>query len=193
MNYPYRHKSLTGLAAAMLVCGLVAGCATSGASGFSDATLAGDPDAMWAEGQEKSRKGERLISKGESRMAEGRRQIRNGEAKIRDGSERAAKSRSEYENAVASAGAAKTPNVVTDEAKRLKAIGKRWEDALDTVRAGNLLVENGNKNIETGRAEVRQGRILIESGSILMRNSDRTRRGDALLPIIIRPGPTSEL
>ena len=192
MGYSIRTRAYAYAAAAMMVLWFVAGCATVNATKLSDAALSGDPDAMWSEGQETARKGERKIKKGEERMADGRRQIRDGEAKIREGSERVAKSRRDYENAVASAGDARTPNVVTDEAKRLKAIGKRWEDALDTIRAGNLLVENGNKSIETGRAEVREGRLMIESGSILMRNSERTRRGDELLPIINKLGSTSE-
>lgn len=192
MGYSVRARAYANVAGAILVLALVAGCATSSAPKLSDAALSGDPDAMWTEGQDLARKGERKMKKGEERMADGLRQIRNGEAKIRDGSERVAKSRRDYENAVASAGDAKTPKVVSDEAKRLKAIGKRWEDALDTIRAGNLLVENGNKNIETGRAEVREGRLMIESGSILMRNSERTRRGDELLPIINKLGSTSE-
>ena len=192
MDYSIRTRAYVHVAAALLVLWLVGGCETTNATKLSDAALSGDPDAMWSEGQELARKGERKINKGEERMADGRRQVRDGEAKIRDGNERVTKSRRDYESAVASAGGAKTPRVVTDEAKRLKAIGKRWEDALDTIRAGNLLVENGNKNIETGRAEVREGRLMIESGSMLMRNSERTRRGDELLPIINRSGSTSE-
>lgn len=192
MGCSIRTTAYVRVAAAMLVLWLAAGCATSNATKLSDAALSGDPDAMWSEGQELARKGERKIKKGEERMADGRRQIRDGEAKIQDGSERVAESRRYYENAVASAGDAKTPKVVADEAKRLKSIGKRWEDALDTIRAGNLLVENGNKSIETGRAEVREGRLMIESGSPLMRNSERTRRGDELPPIINKLGSTSE-
>lgn len=192
MNHAIKPRIFAGSTTMMFLVALVAGCAAGGTSTLSDAALSGDPDAMWTEGQDLARKGERKVEKGEQRMADGRRQIRNGEARIRDGSERVAKSRRDYENAVASAGDAKTPKVVSDEAKRLKAIGKRWEDALDTIRAGNLLVENGNKNIETGRTEVREGRLMIESGSILMRNSERTRRGDELLPIINRLGSTSE-
>lgn len=192
MNDTIQTGTLARLAATTFLAVLVASCATAGTSTLSDAALSGDPDAMWTEGQDLARKGERKVEKGEQRMADGRQQIRDGEAKIRDGSERVAKSRRDYENAVASAGDARTPKVVSDEAKRLKAIGKRWEDALDTIRAGNLLVENGNKSIETGRAEVREGRLMIESGSILMRNSERTRRGDELLPIINRLGSTSE-
>jgi len=192
MGYSIRARAYANVAGAILVLALVAGCATSTTTTLSDAALSGDPDAMWAEGKDLARKGERLIRTGNDRIADARAQIRKGEDKIRDGSERLSKSRSDYESAVASAGDAKTPNVVTDEAKRLKAIGKRWEDALETIRAGNLLVENGNKNIDTGRAEIREGRTLTESGSILMRNSERSRRGDDLLPMINKLGSTSE-
>ncbi|MBT8102458.1 MAG: hypothetical protein KJO95_05775 [Gammaproteobacteria bacterium] len=175
-----------------LLLALASGCAASPATKLSDAALSGDPDAMWAEGQELARKGERLVKKGEQRMENARSQIRDGESKIRKGNELVAKSRLDYENAVASAGDARTPKVVEDEAKRLKTIGKRWEKALDMIRAGNELVEKGNKNIETGRSEVREGRFLIEKGSMMMRNSERSRRGDELLPIILRGGSTSE-
>lgn len=178
--------------ASLMLSLLLAGCATPGTPTLNDAALSGDPDAMWAEGQDLARNGERMIRRGEQRMADGRRQIREGEARIRDGSARVENSRREYENAVAGAGDTTTSTVAADEAKRLKAIGRRWEEALDTIRAGNLLVEKGNKDIEAGRAEVRDGRLMIESGSILMRNSERTRRGDELLPIINRLGSTSE-
>jgi hypothetical protein len=192
MNKPIQTKELGHVAALVLCMCLIAGCAAPGGSKLSDAALSGDPDAMWVEGQELARIGERLIKKGEARMADARRQIRDGEAKIREGSEGVLKSRREYENVVNDAGDARTPKDVAKEAKTLKSIGKRWEAALDTIRAGNLLLENGNKNIENGRAEVREGRINIETGSILMRNSERSRRGDELLPMIHRLEPTSE-
>ena len=192
MNYSSWIRTVAQLVALTTSLCLVAGCATSSATNLSDAALSGDPDAMWVEGQELARIGERLIKKGEARMADARRQIRDGEAKIREGSEGVLKSRREYENVVNDAGDARTPKDVAKEAKTLKSIGKRWEAALDTIRAGNLLLENGNKNIENGRAEVREGRIKIETGSILMRNSERSRRGDELLPMIHRLEPTSE-
>ncbi len=192
MNYSSWIRTVAQLVALTTSLCLVAGCATSSATNLSDAALSGDPDAMWAEGQELARKGERLIKKGEARMADARRQMRDGEAKIRTGSQGVVKSRGEYESVVNDAGDARTPKVVAEEAKALKAIGKRWEAALDTIREGNLLVENGNKNMETGRAEVREGRLMIETGSILMRNSERSRRGDELLPMIHRLESTSE-
>ncbi len=192
MNYSTWTRAVAHLVALTISLWLVAGCAASSATNVSDAALSGDPDAMWAEGQELARKGERLIKKGEARMVDARRQIRGGEAKIRTGSEGVVKSRREYESVVNDAGDARTPKVVAEEAKALKAIGKRWEGALDTIRNGNLLVDSGNKNVETGRAEVREGRLMIETGSILMRNSERSRRGDELLPIISGFGTTSE-
>ena len=167
-----------------------AGCVTSTETTLSDAALAGDPDAMWTQGQDLARNGERLIKRGETRMVEARRQIRDGEAKIRAGSEQLLRCRVDYENVVN--GTEATPTSRADEARQLKAIGRRWEAALDTIREGNLLVEKGNKNIETGRVEVRDGRTMTETGSILMRNAERSRRGDALLPMINRPESTSE-
>ena len=176
-----------------LLCLFVAtGCAATGTSLSGDYVSSADPDAMWAEGQERSRKGEKLLKKGEKRMAEARAQVRKGEAMIREGNEGVLKSRRDYEAAARKTGAATAPNVVSDEAKRLKAIGKRWEDALETIKDGTKLVEKGNKNIGIAHGEIRDGRVLIESGSVLMRNSERMRRGDELLPIINSTGSTSE-
>ena len=182
MNHSIRVKTFAHVAGTLLCLVAATGCAASGSSKLDDNTLSGDPDIMWAEGQERSRKGERLLKKGEERMADARAQVRKGEAKIREGSEGVLKSRREYEIASRKSGGATTPKVVADEAKQLKVIGKRWEDALDTIKAGNKLVEKGNKNIGTAHAEIREGRVLIESGSVLMRNSERMRRGDELLP-----------
>ena len=192
MNHSVRVGSFAYIAGTLLCLFAVTGCAATGASKLDDNALSGDPDLMWAEGQERSKKGERLLKKGEERMADARAQVRKGEAKIREGGEGVLKSRREYEIASRKTGGATTPNIVADEAKRLKVIGKRWEDALDTIKAGNKLVEKGNKNINTAHSEIREGRVLIESGSVLMRNSERTRRGDELLPIINKMGSTAE-
>ena len=192
MNHLIRARTLAHFAGALIGIFVVTGCATAGTSMPGDIALSGDPDNMWVEGQERSKKGERLLKKGEQRMADARAQVRKGEAKIREGNEGVLKSRREYEIAARKTGGATAPNVVEDEAKRLKVIGKRWEDALDTIKAGNKLVEKGNKNIETAHAEIREGRVLIETGSVLMRNSERMRRGDELLPIINNMGSTSE-
>ena len=192
MNHLNPARIAAPIVGALLCVFVATGCAATGTSLSDDYVSSADPDAMWAEGQERSRKGEKLLKKGEKRMAEARAQVRKGEAMIREGNEGVLKSRRDYEVAARKTGAATAPNVVSDEAKRLKAIGKRWDDALDTIKAGNTLVEKGNKNIGIAQGEIRDGRVLIESGSVLMRNSERMRRGDELLPIINSMGSTSE-
>ena len=192
MNHSIRVGAFAHITGTLLCLFAVTSCAATGISKLDDNTLSADPDILWAEGQEQSKKGERLLKKGEERMADARAQVRKGEAKIREGSEGVLKSRREYEIASRKTGGATTPKVVADEAKQLKVIGKRWEDALDTIKAGNKLVEKGNKNIETAHSEIREGRILIESGSVLMRNSERMRRGDELLPTINEMASTAE-
>jgi hypothetical protein len=183
-------RTCTHIVTVLACLSMAAGCVSSGETTLSDAAMAGDPDTMWTEGQDLARNGERLIRRGEARMLEARRLIRDGEARIRTGSEQVLKCRVDYEDVVN--GTERATASSADEAKRLKAIGKRWEDALDAIREGNLLVEKGNRGIETGRGEVREGRTMVETGSILMRNSERSRRGDALLPMINRLESTSE-
>ena len=193
MNHSIRVGTFAQIAGAFLCLFAATSCAATGTANLGDNVLSGNPDTMWAEGQERSKKGERLLKKGEERMADARAQVRKGDAKIREGSEGVLKSRREYEIASRKTGGAASPKAVADEAKRLKVIGKRWEDALDTIKAGNKLVEKGNKNIGTAHSEIREGRVLIESGSVLMRNSERMRRGDELLPTIGEMDATAEL
>ncbi len=179
--------------ATLLICvSAAAGCVMPGETMLNDAALPGDADTMWTEGQDMTRNGERLINRGEARMIKARQQIRDGETKIRTGSEQVMKCRVEYENVVNGTRERNISKDKADEAKQLKAIGKRWELALDTIRDGSLLVEKGNNGIETGRGEVREGHAMIETGSLLMRNSERSRRGDDLLPMIDRLEPTTE-
>lgn len=167
------------------VIGMLAGCGGGAGLKLSDAALSGDPDAMWAEGQKAVASGEALVKKGEAQLTEGRKQVREGEAAIRAGNQAVLRARRDYQAAVAAAGSSSTPDEVAAEAKRLKNIGKRWEDAIDDIKDGNKLVEKGNKNIDEGQSEVRGGRRLMESGSNLMRNSQRTRMGEPLLPNIM--------
>jgi hypothetical protein len=75
------------------------------------------------------------------------------------------------------------PKDVDAEAKRLRAIGKRWEGAIEEIKDGNTLVYKGNKSIDLRQSEIREGRALMESGSTLMRNSQRIRLGDEMLPL----------
>ena len=43
-------------------------------------------------------------------------------------------------------------------------------------------IHEGNESIAKGQSDIRKGRAMVESGSILMRNSQRLRLGDELLP-----------
>lgn len=177
-NYSPRTTSILLLAAI-----LVSACAGGSKVRLSDAALSGDPSAMWAEGQKSVQTGEDLVSKGEKRLAEGRKQIRDGEVSIDAGNRQVRQERQNYQNAVLAGGRSSTPTEVDAEAKRLRAIGNRWEDAIDEIKKGNKLVDKGNKNIDRGQAEIREGRKLLEQGSTLMRNSQRARTGAKLLPV----------
>ncbi len=175
------YKSLIAFTAALMI----AGCASSGGVEVSDEALSGNPVAMWDDGQKTVKKGEALVKKGESRLEDGREQIRDGEAMISKGNDKVRDSRQDYQAKARSGGASSTPKEVAAEAKRLKAIGAIWEDGIEEIRDGNKLVEKGNKALEKGQSEIRQGRSLIESGSTLMRNSQRIRLGEDLLPAAI--------
>lgn len=97
----------------------------------SAAALTGDPDAMWADGQKAIAKGDPLVKNDESRLREGRAQVREGKDMIHRGSKTVMQSRQDYQTAARAAGSASNPDGVKREAKRLKAIGSRWEDAIE--------------------------------------------------------------
>lgn len=158
----------------------LSGCISTG-DGLSDEALSGDPDAMWSDGQKLSIKGEGIVERGERRLEEGRKQIREGEAMVQRGSDLVSSVRFEYQNAAKNTGTATTPKAVAAEAKSLKAIGSRWEDAIDMIREGNKLVDKGNKTLDEAQAQIREGRSMVERGSMLMRNSERLKLGEDLL------------
>lgn len=159
----------------------VSACATTN-DGLSDEALSGDPTAMWADGQKLTVKGEEMIKRGESQIENGRKQIRDGDAKVQRGSDLVSSTRFEYQRAARGTGVATSPKDVAVEAKTLKAIGSRWEDAIDMIRDGNKLVDKGNKTVDQGQSTVRDGRAMVERGSVLMRNAERIRLGEDLLP-----------
>lgn len=177
-DHPFPRMRFIVIAAASL---LAAACANSGFQ-LSDAALSGNPSAMWEEGQRAVTTGEGLVTKGENRLEDGRRQVRDGETKIATGNQQVLQAKEDYIAAATTSGGATTPRQVEDESKRLRAIGKRWEDAIDEIRDGNRLVDRGNKNIDQAQGEIREGRTLMEQGSTLMRNSQRARLGEELLP-----------
>lgn len=165
----------------LLIAGLalVTACASTGPS---DAALSGDPSAMWEDGGEDVASGEKLVKNGENQLLEGRKQVREGEAMIARGSQGTLNARQDYQDAAKFTGKASTPDELAKEAKRLKSIGDQWEDAIDDIRDGNKLVTKGNRTIDRGQSEIRVGRALIEAGSTMMRNSQRLRLGEELLP-----------
>ena len=158
---------------------LLAGCATTGPS---DAALSGDPVAMWEDGQKSVTRGEKLVKSGEDLLSEGRKQVREGEAKIDRGNSDTLKARKAYQEAARATGTSSSPDELAEEVKQFKAIGGRWEDGIDDIKAGNKLITKGNKTIDSGQSKIREGRALMESGSTMMRNSQRQRMGETLLP-----------
>ncbi len=159
---------------------VLTGCATT-SDGLSDETLSGDPAAMWADGQKLTIKGESEVQKGGRQLENGRKQVREGEAMVQRGNNLVSSIRLEYQSAANRVGAATTPAAVASEAKALKAIGSRWEDAIEMIRDGNRLVDKGNTTLDEGQTQIRKGRSLVEQGSTLMRNSERLRLGEDLL------------
>jgi len=161
---------------------LLFGCASTG-DGISDAALSGDPEAMSRDGVKLNSRGAELVKDAESQLVDGRKQVRNGEAMIQNGSQLVANARSEYRDVTVTSGNASTPIAVSSEAKKLTDIGDRWEESIDMIREGNKLVEKGNKNISEAQSNIREGRRMMERGSALVRNSERARLGQALLPV----------
>ena len=176
-------KPLRTAVVPFLVALALGACAGGSKVRLSDAALSGNPSAMWEEGQKSVQAGEALVSKGEKRLAEGRKQIRDGEAFIDTGNRQVRLERQNYQKAVLAGGQSTSPKEVEAEAKRLRAIGDRWEAGINDIKKGNNLVKKGNKNIDRGQAEIREGRQLLEQGSTLMRNSQRTKEGATLLPM----------
>ena len=164
------------------------GCAADlGRTGISNAALAGNTEAMWKDGQQAVARGEALIGKGEKRLAQGQKKIRDGEALISQGNNKVAQSRQDYQAAAVTSGASSNPKEIEFEAKRLRAIGDRWQDAIDEIKDGNQLVSKGTNEISTAQSDIREGRALVESGSTLMRNAQRSRMGDKPLPPAPQP------
>lgn len=164
------------------------GCAADlGRTGISNAALVGNTDAMWKDGEQAVERGEALIRKGEKRLAQGQKKIRDGEAMISEGNSKVTQSRQDYQAAAATSGVSSIPKEIELEAKRLRAIGNRWQVAIDEIKDGNKLVSKGNKDISTAQSEIREGRALVQSGSTLMRNAQRSRMGNKPLP----PAPQS--
>ena len=163
----------------------VSGCAADlGRTGISNAALAGNTEAMWKDGEQAVTRGEALIGKGEKRLAQGQKKIRDGEAMISQGNSKVAQSRQDYQAAAVTSGASSNPKEIEFEAKRLRAIGDRWQDAINEIKDGNQLVSKGTTEISTAQSEIREGRALLESGSTLMRNAQRSRLGDKPLPSV---------
>ena len=171
------------LIASILVCSaLLHGCASTG-DGVSDAALSGDPIAMGRDGAKLNTRGAELVKDGEKLLITGRKQLRDGESMILNGSSQVTNSRFEYRDIANAGGSASSPDAVAKEAKRLSSVGKNWKDAIDTIRDGNELVEKGNKNIDEAQSSIRRGRQMMERGSALVRNGERARLGESLLPV----------
>lgn len=174
-NYPKAR-----MAAALLIVASAGACVNNAASRPNDAPGVANTSVMWEDGARASDTGEAMLTKGEKRLELGRRQVRDGESKIREGTERVEKARLDYEHAVT---AGSLGSDTKEQARALRAIGLRWETAIQQIKDGNKLVAKGNANIDRGESEIREGRRLMETGSILMRNAHRSRLGQPLLPM----------
>ncbi len=157
-----RKQRVTAILGVVIPMIFLTGCAADlGRSGISNAALVGDTEAMWKDGQQAVERGEALISQGNSKVAQ---------------------SRQDYQAAAVISGASSNPKEIEFEAKRLRAIGDRWQDAIDEIKEGNQLISKGTSEISAAQSEVREGRALVESGSTLMRNAQRKRLGVKPLP-----------
>ena len=178
-----RNQHVSAMLGTVIALSLLAGCAADiGRAGISNAALTGNTEAMWKDGQRAVDSGEALVSKGEKRLAEGQKKVRDGEAMISQGNSNVMQSRQDYQAAAAISGSSSNPKEIEFEAKRLRAVGDRWKNAIEEIKDGNRLVLKGNEEISKAQSEIREGRALLESGSTLMRNAQRARLGDKPLP-----------
>jgi hypothetical protein len=163
-----------------LVC-LTIGCSGSRDWQASEAALAGDPVALWQDGQEAIGRGEAQVDRGEERIQDGQRIVRDGESLVSEGNDLVTRSRENYRLASRTSGSALTPDQLEDEADRLRDIARVWENGLDLIDRGNRRINDGNERVAEGRAIVLQGQTLIDSGRNLMLNSEQIRREQEIL------------
>lgn len=175
-----RRSFVISVLSAVLV---LTGCASLGSSNVSDAAVSGDPVAMANEGAELNSRGAKMVKNGEALLMKGRKRVRDGEAMVSNGSSLVSNARFEYRDLARATGDATDPKTVSKEAKNLKAAGERWEDAIDTIRDGNKLIDKGNDDIADAQKEIRKGRKLMERGSVMVRNSERLRLEESLLSV----------
>lgn len=177
-----RHFALIRLEFLLAFILLLSGCASSMSNAkISDAALSGDSTAMWDDGQKLAKKGEEATAKGQEQVNKGRAKVRKGEEKVQKANTAMTRLRIEYQTAARQTGDATTPKAVKAEAKSLKEIGGRWEDAIDAIRDGNKMIDRGNEAVDKGQTTIRKGRKLLDEGSTLMRNSKRLELGVDLL------------
>ncbi len=159
------------------------GCASLGGADVSDAAVSGDPVAMAKEGAELNSRGAKMVKDGEALLIKGRKRVRDGEAMVSNGSTLVTNARFGYRDLARTMGDATNPKTVSSEAKKLKNAGKRWEDAIDTIKDGNKLIDKGNDDISDAQKAIRKGRQLMERGSVMVRNSERLRMEESLLSV----------
>lgn len=131
------NRILSNLLITLLLVAWTAGCSSLGVPPVSDASLSGNPDSMWDDGQKSVKDGEALIAKGEERVEEGRKLIRESQPRINEANDDVQKARRDYQDAVRKTGGSTTPKEVAKESARLKKIGNQWEDAISAIRKAN--------------------------------------------------------
>lgn len=116
------NRILSNLLITLLLVAWTAGCSSLGVPPVSDASLSGNPDSMWDDGQKSVKDGEALIAKGEERVEEGRKLIRESQPRINEANDDVQKARRDYQDAVRKTGGSTTPKEVAKESARLKKI-----------------------------------------------------------------------
>lgn len=167
---------------AMPVICLAGACASVSNVPSDETTVVSNSAVMWEDGLRAADTGEAMLTRGEKRLALGREQVREGETKVREGSIRVSQEKLEYEQAAMTQGGS-TKAEKQRKAIVLRAIGVRWDAAIQDIKMGNSLIAKGNENIARGESEIREGRLLMETGSVSMRNAQRSRLGQRSLSL----------
>ncbi|MEZ5490653.1 MAG: hypothetical protein R3F50_10085 [Gammaproteobacteria bacterium] len=159
----------------LLLTGLTA-CATSPQFQASQAALAGDPVAMWQDGQEAVSLGEAQVARGEERVLRGQSIISDGETMVGNGTNLVNVSQDNYLLTVRDLGEAESPEELREEINKLREILNVWEEGEDLISQGNRRIADGNERIEEGRSIVFEGQNLVATGRNMIQSSEQLRR-----------------
>lgn len=161
---------------AALLLTLTTACSTSPQFQASEAALAGDPVAMWQEGQQAVTLGEAEVARGEERVQSGERIVEEGEKLVNDGTNLVNVSGDNYRRAVRDMGEAESAEQLRQEINKLRDIMNAWQEGHNLISRGTRRIEDGNERVEEGRRIMFDGQNLMATGRTMMQSSEQLRQ-----------------